>query len=72
MTQYVKICPKCGSLDISFYGIRGIHLYCKDCNFGKFSSDGQNPFFPEINIENVADFQKQLKKNDKLNPSKGK
>ena len=63
MTQYLKICPKCGSTNI---GDNTINLtisgptftpYCKDCNYG-LHLDG---IFPEIQKTKIKQFQNQLK-----------
>ena len=56
----IKICPKCGSTNITFTGIRTNYDYCKDCGYGK-NYHLENALFPEIDPENVEDFRKEVK-----------
>lgn len=59
--KQLKICPKCGSLNIAYqtgtYGQLGERTFfdrCKDCGF--------MGIIPEINKEKVEEFRKELKK----------
>tara|TARA_Y100000310_G_C20689135_1_gene821042 strand:- start:2059 stop:2370 length:312 start_codon:yes stop_codon:yes gene_type:complete len=63
--NYVKICPKCGSLNIKIdfskpeiWAIGSPSLYnCKDCNY-KFYN------FPEIEKSEVEEFREKLKEKE--------
>lgn len=64
--KYVKICPKCGSTNISFAPVGGVSNvgvqlvdYCKDCSYGYFSNC---VFFPEIKYLEIEKFRKKLGK----------
>jgi len=55
--KYVKVCTKCGSIDIGVQK-RGLDMLnmeskCRDC--------GKVAVFPEVDIDKVAEFRKQLK-----------
>lgn len=58
--KYVKICPKCGSLDIGLYQPMMLSIgidegwFCKDCNY--------RGIFPEIEKSEIEVFRKKLKK----------
>ena len=54
--KFVRICPKCGSADISrpFLKILG-SLTCRNCNY-------KNPIFPEVAINKIELFRKELKR----------
>lgn len=57
MMRYVKICPRCGSIDIGVPK-RGMDLVdmrslCRSC--------GNIGVFPEVEIEKVEEFKKSLK-----------
>lgn len=59
---YVKICPKCGSINIgtgsrSYSGPRD---FCKDCGFPDNEATNFSNF-PEIEINKVKEFQKEIK-----------
>lgn len=65
--KYVKICPKCGSLDISFDSLSlgqfdmrngSFEEYCLDCNYGKYE---YNAIFPQIKFDEIEIFRKKLK-----------
>ena len=57
-TKYTKICPKCGNLDLfmtSFAQIFAANPYkCEKCNY--------SGLFPEININDIEKFRKNIKK----------
>jgi len=68
MAKYVKICPKCGSTDITNVQANvGLSMSpsfldfmkyrCKKCNY-----IGQ---MPEVKVEEVEEFRKKIKKKDK-------
>ena len=63
--KYIKVCPKCGSTNITVYTKAGtfsgeiLSEYCKDCNYG-YTSGG---FFPELKESKIGEFRKQLKEN---------
>jgi len=66
MMAYVKICPKCGSINIGIPK-RGMDLLdmqslCKDC--------GNRGVFPEVEVDEVEEFRKAIKKGtgDKREP----
>lgn len=53
MNNQIKICPKCGSIDISFYNYEGISRdVCKNCGF--------QGIFPEINKTEIKEFKNKL------------
>lgn len=65
MTEKTRICPKCGSVDVSFdfsnsagiaYGTPGKYK-CGKCGFSAM-------IFPEIDKEETEEFRKQMKKSD--------
>ncbi len=71
--QFIKICPKCGSINIEFgvafdapklWGIVGanpiMNNFCKDCEYGKFDN---NSIFPEIKKSEIDIFRKKLEEN---------
>ena len=58
----IRICPKCGSIDLEKDDKKGLTYLGGispnyKCNSCKFSS----PLFPEIDIENIKKFRKNLK-----------
>lgn len=68
--KYVKICPKCGSTNITPYTKSGVIFgenlvdYCKDCYYGY----GKSGFFPEVEESKIEEFRKKLKKKSTTNP----
>ena len=56
--KYVRICPKCGSVDVKIPPA-GLDLkmtkqnYCADCGF--------IGLFPEIKVSEISNFRKRLK-----------
>ena len=62
--KYIKVCPKCGSVDISPYTKIGLTEgeqlvdYCKECNYG-YPWGG---FFPEVKEYMIENFRKNLRK----------
>lgn len=59
MKQYIKICPKCGNIDLPIKTNFAEMLMpapekCKKC--------GYNGLFPEIDINEIESFWKNLKK----------
>ncbi len=53
--KFVRICPKCGSIDITRLVFRILGpLICKNCDY-------KNPIFPEIEINKIELFRKELK-----------
>jgi predicted nucleic-acid-binding Zn-ribbon protein len=65
MTKYITVCPKCGSTNISAQGVYTPSDYCKDCGYGKAHlSSVSNIIFPEIDIEEIENFKKEIKKNN--------
>jgi hypothetical protein len=66
--KYVKLCPRCGSTDVSFdsYGV-GAYDVCKTCNFGKRLSPRSKDQlfimnFPEVKLSEVKKVQEEIKK----------
>lgn len=61
--KYVKICPKCGSIEINTYtkwgSIYGEALieHCEKCNY--------SGFIPEVNEAKIIYFRRELKNNEK-------
>jgi len=57
--KFIKICPKCGSIDITIppagmdFGM-AISDYCSDCK--------NRGIFPEIEISKIKNFKKNLQK----------
>jgi hypothetical protein len=65
----IKICPKCGSKDVevdtsNIVGNIGAIPQGYVCNHCSFTS----PFFPEIESENVEEFQEEFKKGQEDEP----
>jgi hypothetical protein len=55
--KFVKICPKCGSLNISCGNLgRQPILICSDCGFEIIGN------FPEIEETKIEEFRKHLKR----------
>jgi len=54
--RFVRICPKCGSADITrpVFRVLGT-LICRHCKY-------KNPIFPEIEISKIGLFRKELKR----------
>lgn len=66
MGKLLKICPKCGSLDMSILPNKNSRLRTRlwsNCLFNSCSDCGYEGVFPEIGKETVPEFQKNLKKN---------
>ena len=64
--KYLKICPKCGSTNVSTYTKAGVMAeelldYCKDCYYGYQGVEGGS-FFPEVEESKIEEFRKELKK----------
>lgn len=65
--KYVKICPRCGSTNVVPWTKLGLSTgeqlteYCKDCYYG-YPGGG---FFPEVEISEIKEFRKRLKKSEK-------
>lgn len=60
--KLIKICPKCGSTNISSgYNAlnHNVKDYCDDCGFNKIDSVLQ--YFPKINECEVENFREKLK-----------
>ncbi len=62
--KFVKICPKCGSIDINFDvsgGTMGMqpNFFCRDCKYGQ---DGLI-LFPEIEKTGVDKFRDNISNN---------
>lgn len=61
---YIKICPKCGSTNITPYSKMGLNQgeffieYCKDCYYS-------GNFFPEVKKSMVEEFRMELNKQQK-------
>lgn len=58
MEKYVKICPKCGSTDVTIPS-KGLDIsltvpdYCRECGFrGRF---------PEVEVNKIKEFREELK-----------
>ncbi len=62
MTKYIKVCPKCGSINLGFQGYRILNGFCKDCGYGE-KGPGANTttFFPEVEETKLEQFRKDLK-----------
>ena len=64
--NYIKICPKCGSINISPYSEIGLYQgdffleHCEDCSY--ISS-----VFLEIEKSKIIEFRKKLKNESKIN-----
>lgn len=54
----VRICPKCGSLDIQENSTEGVdQFYCATCGYGECSLD---TVFPDIERNKIEEFRRQL------------
>jgi len=42
----VKVCPNCGSTNVSFYGSNVVHDFCRDCGYGHDIT----PFSASLNV----------------------
>jgi ribosomal protein S27AE len=72
MKGYIKICPNCGSTDVSVesfnYMVRDL---CKECGYGSIKESvfvNDLIYFPEIPEEDIEEFRKEViqkKKKDK-------
>jgi hypothetical protein len=64
--KYIKICPKCGSINIAYqtgtFGQLGERTFFDRCNECQFQG-----IIPEIKEENVQEFRKTLKNSSKDN-----
>ena len=65
--DYVKICPRCGSVNVSVDSLNASAFdFCKDCGFGR-EPDCNVPFlsgnFPEVKMSQIKAFRKNLKGN---------
>ena len=58
-TQYTKICPKCGSIDLP---IRTSFVEMLAPNPEKCSKCGYAGLFPEIDINEIENFKNQIKR----------
>jgi len=59
-TKYIKICPKCGSIDLPiktnfFEMLMPTPEKCKKCGYAGL--------FPEIDVNEIENFREKLKKN---------
>lgn len=64
MKGYIKICPNCGSTDVSVesfnYMVRDI---CKECGYGSIKESvfvNDLIYFPEISEEDIEEFRKEV------------
>ncbi|NPV50327.1 MAG: hypothetical protein HPY60_03915 [Candidatus Methanofastidiosum sp.] len=64
MKGYIKICPNCGSTDVSVesfnYMVRDI---CKECGYGSIKESvfvNDLIYFPEIPEEDIEEFRKEV------------
>ncbi len=69
MKGYIKICPNCGSTDVSVesfnYMVRDI---CKECGYGSIKESlfiDDLLYFPEIPESDVEEFKKEVIKKKK-------
>jgi len=62
--QSVRICPKCGSTEISVAGYHAPHSFCKKCGYGKLT-DGIKTIFPEVDIEELKSVKEEIKNANK-------
>lgn len=71
MGKNIKICPKCGSNDLSFDSMSGgefslnngeLNDYCRNCGYGRGI---YGALFPEIEKSKISEFRKELKKHPK-------
>ncbi|HLC60380.1 MAG TPA: hypothetical protein VJJ52_03040 [Candidatus Nanoarchaeia archaeon] len=58
--EFIKICPKCGSIDLPIKSnfidmLMPVAEKCEKC--------GYSGLFPEINIKEIEDFRKNFNKN---------
>ena len=60
--KHFKICPRCGSLNIGVpkrgFDLVSMQDFCKDCGF--------IANFPEVEIEKIEEFRKEIKKEKHL------
>ena len=60
--NYLKICPKCGSVNITqWVKEEKLLCHCKDCYYGYLSG----ALFPEVEESMVGEFRKNLIKQKK-------
>jgi hypothetical protein len=61
MKKFIKVCPKCGSINISYqtgaFGQLGERTFFDRCNECQFMG-----MIPEIEKDKVEEFRKRLKK----------
>lgn len=61
--RYVKICPKCGSIDVDTdYSNPAVWAYGTTMKYKCSSCSYSNTLFPEVYKENIANYQKNLRK----------
>ncbi|USN45295.1 MAG: hypothetical protein H6502_04540 [Candidatus Woesearchaeota archaeon] len=62
MAEFVKICPKCGSINL---GTENTHYHiwncCLDCGYGSKTLGRKEHFFPEVSLEELEEVQNQLR-----------
>ncbi len=68
MRTFVKVCPKCGSVNIANQGIRILLEYCKDCGYGIKDGQCNQVIFPEIDFNKLDRFREELKKQKEKKP----
>ncbi|HNZ60816.1 MAG TPA: hypothetical protein PKH48_05230 [Methanofastidiosum sp.] len=74
MRGYIKVCPNCGSTDVSVesfkYMVRDI---CKECGYGSIKKSlfiNDLLYFPEIPEERIEEFRKEVIQKKKTNKKK--
>ena len=66
--KFIKICPKCGSINLGLTGFNVMVEYCKDCGYGKLENKTKiQSFFPEVEIKELKEVQKEIKDGNKEN-----
>ena len=58
--EFIKICPKCGSIDLP---VRSNFIDMLMPSPEKCGKCGYSGLFPEININEIEDFRKNINKN---------
>ncbi|HOM96063.1 MAG: hypothetical protein GX941_05570 [Candidatus Methanofastidiosa archaeon] len=74
MRGYIKVCPNCGSTDVSVesfkYMVRDI---CKECGYGSIKKGlfiNDLLYFPEISEESIEEFKKEVIRRKKTSRKK--
>ncbi|KYC53600.1 MAG: hypothetical protein AMQ74_00343 [Candidatus Methanofastidiosum methylothiophilum] len=75
--KYVKICPNCGSTNVSYESYKSMASdFCKGCGYGSLKSpgyfDGVLKIFPEVEGTGVKNFEKlsKLERRARRRPNK--